>query len=56
LLQNYDQDNLKQIGNTETLDYKLEAKEAFTCLMELKINLQKKKEATELFAQLKDTD
>jgi len=56
LLQNYDEDNLKQIGNTINLDYKLEAKEAFISLLELKTNLKNKKEATDLFAQLREND
>ena len=51
LLQNYDENNLIQSWNTEKLDYKLEANEAFQSLMELKENLLNKKEATDLFAK-----
>lgn len=50
LLQNYDEDKLVESWNTEKLDYKLEAKEAFESILELKQNLINKKEATELFA------
>jgi len=50
LLQNYDEDKLKEVWNTKNLDYKLESKEAFDSLMELKQNLINKNEATNLFA------
>ncbi len=50
LLQKYDEDNLKENGKTKEINYKLEAKEAYESLEELKINLIKKNEATELFA------
>ncbi len=50
LLQNYDEDKLKQDWKTKKLNYKLEAQEAFQSLMELKQNLKTKKEATNLFA------
>lgn len=50
LLQKYDEDNLKENWKTKTINYKLEAKEAYESLSELKQNLIFRKEATELFA------
>ena len=50
LLQNYDENNFKKLWKTWKLDYKLESKEAFESLIELKQNLINKKEATQLFA------
>lgn len=50
LLQNYDENKLSQSWKTKVLNYKLEAKEAFESLMELKQSLKDKKEATDLFA------
>lgn len=50
LLQNYDENNLKNVWKTKNLDYKLEAIEAIQSLTELKKNLINKKEATNLFA------
>jgi len=56
LLQNYDEDKLSNEWKTKKLDYKLEAKEAFENLMELKENLIIKKEATDLFAKPRESD
>ena len=56
LLQNYDEDKLQDSWNTIKLDYKLESKEAFDSLMELKENLLAKKEATNLFANPREKD
>ncbi len=56
LLQNYDEDKLVKEGKTKKLNYKLESKESFDSLMELKQNLINKKEATDLFARLRDLD
>ncbi|MBS9783965.1 virulence protein RhuM/Fic/DOC family protein [Candidatus Gracilibacteria bacterium] len=50
LLQKYDEDDLKENGKTKQINYKLEAKEAYESLAELKTNLMRKHEATELFA------
>jgi prophage maintenance system killer protein len=50
LLQNYDENKLSQPWKTKILNYKLEAKEAFESLMELKQSLKTRKEATDLFA------
>ncbi len=50
LLQKYDEGNLKENGKTKEINYKLEAKEAYESLEELKTSLIKKNEATELFA------
>lgn len=50
LLQKYDEDDLKENWKTKKINYKLEAKEAYDSLSELKQNLIFKKEATELFA------
>lgn len=54
LLQNYDEDNLDNHWKTKILNYKLESKEAFESILELKQNLISKKEASQLFAQLRD--
>lgn len=51
LLQNYDEDNLSVEWNTKWVNYKLEAKEAFQSLSELKADLMNKKQATDLFAK-----
>ncbi len=56
LLQNYDEDNLIDEWKTKNLDYKLEAKEAFENLLELKENLKSKNEATDLFANPREND
>ena len=56
LLQNYDEDILDETGKTKQLDYKLQSEEAFDSLKELKINLISKKEATDLFAKLREND
>lgn len=56
LLQNYYEDKLSNEWKTKKLDYKLEAKEAFEKLMELKENLIIKKEATNLFAKSRESD
>ncbi|PID84052.1 hypothetical protein CSB09_02760 [Candidatus Gracilibacteria bacterium] len=50
LLQKYDENTLKESGDTKQINYKLEAKEAYESLAELKTNLMGKNEATELFA------
>ncbi|MDD3302988.1 MAG: virulence protein RhuM/Fic/DOC family protein [Candidatus Gracilibacteria bacterium] len=55
LLQNYDEDKLDKHGKTKKLNYKLESKEAFESILKLKQNLIDKKEASQLFAQLRDT-
>jgi len=55
LLQNYDEDNLDKHWKTKKLNYKLESKEAFESILKLKQNLIDKKEASQLFAQLRDT-
>lgn len=54
LLQNYDEDNLDKHWKTKILNYKLESKEAFESILELKQNLISKKEASQLFAKLRD--
>ena len=56
LLQKYDENNLENKGNTEKLNYKLEAKEAFNSIIELKNDLLIKWEATDLFAKKKSED
>jgi hypothetical protein len=38
------------------MDYKLESNEAIKSLMELKMNLKAKKEATDLFAKSREKD
>lgn len=54
LLQKYDEDNLLREGNTKELKYKLDADEAYTSLIKLKKDLIGKKEATDLFARLRE--
>lgn len=54
LLQKYDENNLLKEGKTKKLSHKLDAKEAYSSLQELKKNLRDKKEATDLFAKLRD--
>ncbi|MDO4764252.1 MAG: Fic family protein [Flavobacteriaceae bacterium] len=49
-LQKYDENSLKESGKIKEVHYKLEAKEAYESLKELKNDLISKKEATELFA------
>jgi len=56
LLQSYDEDRFLKWWNTKKLDYKLEAKEAFKSILELKKNLIDKEEATDLFAKLREED
>jgi len=56
LLQSYDEDRFLKWWNTKNLDYKLEAKEAFESILELKKNLINKEEATDLFAKLIEED
>lgn len=56
LLQKYDENNLENKWNTEKLNYKLEAKEAFNSIIELKNDLLIKWEATDLFAKKKSED
>jgi len=53
LLQKYDENNLENKWNTEKLNYKLEAEEAFNSIIELKNDLLIKWEATDLFAKKK---
>ncbi|QFR39212.1 hypothetical protein A9Q91_03170 [Candidatus Gracilibacteria bacterium 28_42_T64] len=54
LLQKYDEGSLKETGKTKNLNYKLEAKEAYNAILELKQNLVSKGEATDLFAKNKE--
>lgn len=49
-LQKYDENDLQENWKIKKLNYKLEAKEAYKSLFELKKNLILKNEATELFA------
>jgi prophage maintenance system killer protein len=53
LLQKYDENDLSDIWNTDKLNYKLEAKEAYSAILQLKNELINKWEATELFAKIK---
>ncbi len=54
LLQKYDEGSLKETWKTKNLNYKLEAKEAYNAILELKQNLVSKWEATDLFAKNKE--
>ena len=56
LLQNYDENNLLEAWKTKQIHYKLEAQEAYMSLSELKQNLIIKKQATELFANPRETN
>lgn len=49
-LQKYDENNLQENGKIKNLNYKLEAKEAYESLAELKKDLIFKNEATDFFA------
>lgn len=49
-LQKYDENNLQENGKIKNLNYKLEAKEAYESLAELKKDLISKNEATDFFA------
>lgn len=51
LLQKYDEANLEDAWKTKKLNYKLEAREALESLFELKKDLMKNWQATELFAR-----
>ncbi len=53
LLQKYDENDLSDKWNTQKLNYKLEAREAYNAILQLKDDLLKKWEATELFAKVK---
>jgi prophage maintenance system killer protein len=53
LLQKYDENNLSEEWNTEVLNYKLEAQEAYSAILQLKNDLVNKWEATDLFAKKK---
>lgn len=56
LLQNYDEDKLDKHWKTKKLNYKLDSKEAYESIIELKQNLIHKKEASNLFASLRDRE
>lgn len=56
LLQKYDEDDLKEKWTTQNINYKLEAKEAYESILELKKDLIKSWQATNLFAQMRDSE
>ncbi len=56
LLQNYDEDKLDKHWKTKKLNYKLDSKEAYESIIELKQNLIHKSEASNLFASLRDSE
>lgn len=56
LLQNYDKQSLWSIWRTKNINYKLEAKEAYESLNELKQDLISKDQATEFFANSRQND
>lgn len=56
LLQKYDENSLVEKGNTNGINYKLEAKEAYESLLELKNDLKNKNQATEFFANPRENN
>jgi hypothetical protein len=56
LLKKYDENDLSDKWNTQKLNYKLEAREAYNAILQLKDDLLKKWEATDLFAKVKWDD